>query len=88
MLIQWYHNGDRNSLHFSHLLAQAGSALLETAVWEGDIETVGKHLKCGANVNYQKKVIICHLTQIHNNYLLSRMVSVYSILLARKVILT
>ena len=40
MLIHWYSHDDRNSLHISYLLTQAGSALLETAVWGGDIGTV------------------------------------------------
>ena len=56
MLIHWYSHDDRNSLHISYLLTQAGSALLETAVWGGDIGTVRKHLESGANVNYQNKV--------------------------------
>ena len=56
MLIQRYHNDDGKSLHFSHLLTQSRSALLETAVWEGDTEAVLKHLESGTNVNYRNKV--------------------------------
>ena len=62
MLIQWYHNDDRNSLHLYHILTQPRNALLETAVWGGDIETVRKHLESGANFNYQNKVnkLVCY----------------------------
>ena len=56
MLIQWYYNEDRNSLHFYHILTQSGSASLETAIWGGDIETVRKQLESGANANYLNKV--------------------------------
>ena len=41
---------------FFHILTQPRSTLLETAVWEGDVETVLKQLESGANVNYQNKV--------------------------------
>ena len=41
----------RNSLHFSHILTQPRSVPLETAVREGDDETVLKLLKSGAYVN-------------------------------------
>ena len=55
MLIQWYHNYDRNSSYFS---SQAGRVLLETAVWEGDIDTVLKQLESGANANYYLNKVI------------------------------
>ena len=40
---------------YNHILTQSGSAQLETAVWEGDVETVLKQLESGANVNYLNK---------------------------------